>query len=54
MHDSEPFIEDFDPFCDIQIMGGPAVERLKFRIVPEKFRCIQDFRMEADEISLDE
>ena len=54
MHNAEPLVQDFDSFRDIEIVRGASIERFELRVVPEKFRSIQNLRVKVDEVSFDE
>ena len=54
MDDVKAFIEDFYAFGDVEIVGGAAVEGLKFWVVPKEFRSVEDFAVEVDKVPLDE
>lgn len=52
--DVEPFVEDFDAFGDVEVVGGAAVEGFEFGVVPEEFGGVEDFAVEVDEAAFDE
>ena len=52
--DVEAFVENISAFGDIKVVRCPAVEGFKLGIVPEKFRSVEDFTVQIDEVALDE
>ena len=54
MDDIEAFIEDFNPFGHIEIMCGASIVRFELGMFPEKFRGIEDFAVEIDEVAFNE
>ncbi len=52
--DVEAFVENFDPFVDVEVVRSSAVVRLELGVVPEKFRGVENLAVEIDEVALHE
>ena len=53
MNNVKPLIKAFNAFGDIEVVGGAAIERFKFWIVPKELGRIEDIAMKVDKVSLD-